>query len=161
MCQNHQTFISCSLVHNFHMCNNNYIAIYTQRTLLDMNISYFPNQHYWFPLLENLGTCKLSCLKHCQETFCTYYFQEKFHALDKQIQHLINLSFVMIFVAVFFSVFCSVLVTDCCYLFFCFYSYKTFLLRVPILMDHMHTPQTFGVQTRQRWSLFSLRNNTF
>ena len=23
MCQNHQTFISCSLVHNFHMCNNN------------------------------------------------------------------------------------------------------------------------------------------
>ena len=29
MCQNHQTFISCSLVHNFHMCNNNYIVIYT------------------------------------------------------------------------------------------------------------------------------------
>ena len=29
MCQNHQTFISCSLVHNLHMCNNNYIVIYT------------------------------------------------------------------------------------------------------------------------------------
>ena len=29
MCQNHQTFISCSLIHNVHMCNNNYIAIYT------------------------------------------------------------------------------------------------------------------------------------
>ena len=29
MCQNHQTFISCSLVHNFHTCNNNYIVIYT------------------------------------------------------------------------------------------------------------------------------------
>ena len=28
MCQNHQTFISCSLVDNFHMCNNNYIVIY-------------------------------------------------------------------------------------------------------------------------------------
>ena len=28
-CQNHQTSISCSLVHNFHMCNNNYIVIYT------------------------------------------------------------------------------------------------------------------------------------
>ena len=27
MCQNHYTFISCSLVHNFHMCNNNYIVI--------------------------------------------------------------------------------------------------------------------------------------
>ena len=29
MCQNHQTFISCSLVHNFHMCNRNYIVTYT------------------------------------------------------------------------------------------------------------------------------------
>ena len=29
MCQNPQTFISCSLVHNFHMCNNDYIFIYT------------------------------------------------------------------------------------------------------------------------------------
>ena len=45
-CQNHQTFISCSLVHNFHMCNNNYIVIYTLRTLLVINISYFPNLHY-------------------------------------------------------------------------------------------------------------------
>ena len=61
MCQNHQTFISCSLVHNFHMCNNNYIVIHT---LLAINISYFPNLRYWLPLLENLGTVKLSCLKH-------------------------------------------------------------------------------------------------
>ena len=83
MCQNHQTFISCSLVHNFHMCNNNYIAIYTQRTLLDMNISYFPNQHYWFPLLENLGTCKLSCLKHCQDCILHKYH---LHLLPKQSQ---------------------------------------------------------------------------
>ena len=29
MCQNHQTIISCSLVHNFHMCNNNYIVTNT------------------------------------------------------------------------------------------------------------------------------------
>ena len=29
MCQNHQAFISCSLVHNFHTCNNNYIVMYT------------------------------------------------------------------------------------------------------------------------------------
>ena len=29
MCQNHQIFISCSSVHNVHMCNNNYIVIYT------------------------------------------------------------------------------------------------------------------------------------
>ena len=28
MCQNHETFIGCSLVHNFHMSNNNYIVIY-------------------------------------------------------------------------------------------------------------------------------------
>ena len=26
MCQNHKTFISFSLVHNFHMYNNNYIV---------------------------------------------------------------------------------------------------------------------------------------
>ena len=28
MCQNHQTFISCSLVHNFNMCNNNYLMLW-------------------------------------------------------------------------------------------------------------------------------------
>ena len=69
MCQNHQTFISCSLLHNFHMCNNDYIVIYTWRTLSVMNISYFPNLHYWFPLLENLRTVKLSCLKHTVRDF--------------------------------------------------------------------------------------------
>ena len=73
-CQNHQTFISCSLVHNFHMCNNNYIVIYT---LLIMNTSYFPNLHYWLPLLENLGIVKLSCLKHCQRLF-TFFFSRNF-----------------------------------------------------------------------------------
>ena len=91
-----------------------------------MKISYFPNLHYWLPLLENLGTVKLSCLKHCQRLFLDI-IQQKFHDLEKQIQHLIDISFFMIIVAVFFSsVFCSVFVTDCCYLFCCFYSYKTF-----------------------------------
>ena len=75
MCQNPQTFISCSLVHNFHMCTNNYIVIYT---LLVMNISYFPNLHYWLPLLENLGTVKLSCLKHCQRLFVDIIFSRNF-----------------------------------------------------------------------------------
>ena len=65
-----------------------------------------------------------------------------------QIQHLFNLSFFMIIVAV-FSFFSS------------FYSYKTFFVRVPILKDYPHTPQTFGMQTRQRWSLFPSRNNIF
>ena len=53
------------------------------------------------------------------------YIQQKFHALDKQIEHLINLSVFMIVVA-FFSAFCSVIMTDCCNLFSCFYSYKHF-----------------------------------
>ena len=90
------------------MCNNNYIVTYTLRTLLVMNISYFPNLHYRLPLLENLGTVKLcSCLKHCPRLFV--------------------LSFFMTVVAVFFfSVFCSVFMTDCCYLFCCFHSTKHF-----------------------------------
>ena len=67
-----------------------------------MNISYFPNLHYWLPLLENLGTVKRSCLKHCQRLFVDIIFSRKFHALDNQIQHLINLFFFMIVVAFFF-----------------------------------------------------------
>ena len=79
LCQNHQTFINCSLVHNFHIAgNNNCIVIYTWRTLLVMNISYFPNLHYWLPLLENLGTVKLSCLKHCQRLFVDNIFSRNF-----------------------------------------------------------------------------------
>ena len=78
MCQNHQTFISCSLVHNFHMCNNNYIVIHTWRTLLVININYFPNLHYWLPLLENLGTVKLSCLEHCQRLSVHIIFSRNF-----------------------------------------------------------------------------------
>ena len=79
MCQNHQTLISCSLVYNFHMCNNNYIVTYTLRTLLVMNISYFPNLHYRLPLLENLGTVKLwSCLKHCPRLFVHIIFSRNF-----------------------------------------------------------------------------------
>ena len=77
-CQNHQTFISCSLVHNFHMCNNNYIAIYTQRTLLDMNISYFPNQHYWFPLLENLGHASSVASNTVKRLFVHIIFSRNF-----------------------------------------------------------------------------------
>ena len=88
MCQNHQTFTSWSLVHNFRMCYNNYIFIYILRTLLVMNISYFLNLHYWLPLLENLATVKLSFLKHCQKFFFYIIF---------------ILSFFMIVVAVFFS----------------------------------------------------------
>ena len=34
-------------------------------------------------------------------------------------------------------------------------------VRVPILMDHPHTPQIFGMRTRQRWSLFPSRKYTF
>ena len=34
-------------------------------------------------------------------------------------------------------------------------------VRVPILMDHPHTPQIFGMWTRQRWSLFPLGKYTF
>ena len=66
-----------------------------------------------------------------------------------QIQHLVNLSLFTSIVAVFSFFFCS------------FYSYKTFFVRVPILKDYPHTPQTFGMQTRQRWSLFPSRNNIF
>ena len=33
--------------------------------------------------------------------------------------------------------------------------------RVPILMDQPHTPQIFGMWTRQRWSLFPSRKYTF
>ena len=58
-----------------------------------MNISYFPNLHYWLPLLENLGTVKRSCFKHCQRLFVDIIFSRKFHASDNQIQHLINLFF--------------------------------------------------------------------
>ena len=78
MCQNHQTFTSWSLIHNFHMCYNNYIVIYILRTLLVMNISYFLNLHYWLPLLENLGTVKLSCLKRCQTLFVDNTFSRNF-----------------------------------------------------------------------------------
>ena len=128
MCQNHQTFISCSLLHNFHMCNNNYIIIYTCRTLLDIKISHFPNLHYWLPLLKHLGTVKLSFLKHSVRDFLFRLSLVEISYL-RQIQHQINLSFFMIVVAVlflFFSVFCSVFVTNSCSL-FCFYYYKTFL----------------------------------
>ena len=38
---------------------------------------------------------------------------------------------------------------------------QNIFVRVPILMDHPHTPQIFGMQTRQRWSLFPLRKYTF
>ena len=68
-----------------------------------MNISYFPNLHYWLPLLENLGTVKRSCFKHCQRLFVDIIFSRKFHASDNQIQHLINLFFFMIVVAFFSS----------------------------------------------------------
>ena len=78
MCQNHQTFTSWSLVHNFRMCYNNYIFIYILRTLLVMNISYFLNLHYWLPLLENLATVKLSFLKHCQKFFFLHYIYSFF-----------------------------------------------------------------------------------
>ena len=81
MCQNHQTFISCSLLHNFHMWNNDYIVIYTWRTLLAMNISYFPNLRYWFPLLEYLRTVKLSCLKHTVRDFLFTLFLVKISCL--------------------------------------------------------------------------------
>ena len=38
---------------------------------------------------------------------------------------------------------------------------QNIFVRVPILMDHPHTPQIFGMRTRQRWSLFPLRKYTF
>ena len=88
-----------------------------------MNISYFPNLHYWLPLLENLGTVKLSCLKHCQ-TFCWQFLVEI--SCLRQIQHLINLSFFMIVVAVYFSVFYSAFVTNCCNCFAVFIRTKHF-----------------------------------
>ena len=78
MCRNHQIFISCSLVHTFHMCNNNYIVINTLRTLLVINISYFPNLLYWLSLLENLGKVKLSYLKQCQRLFVHIIFSRSF-----------------------------------------------------------------------------------
>ena len=46
--------------------------------MLVINISYFPNLHYWLPLLENLGTVKLSCLKHCQRLFVHISFSLNF-----------------------------------------------------------------------------------
>ena len=51
---------------------------YCDATLLVMNISYFPYLHYWLPLLENLGTVKLSCLKHCQRLFVDIIFSRNF-----------------------------------------------------------------------------------
>ena len=65
-------------------------------------------------------------IKDCQRLFVLTIFKWKFHALDKQTQHLINISFFMIVVAV-FLIFCSVFVTDCCKLFCCFCSNKIFL----------------------------------
>ena len=41
-----------------------------------MNISYFPNLHYWLPLSENLGTVKLSCLKHIRDFLFTLFLIE-------------------------------------------------------------------------------------
>ena len=38
---------------------------------------------------------------------------------------------------------------------------QNIFVRVPILMDHPHTPQIFGMRTRQRWSLFPSRKYTF
>ena len=34
---------------------------------------------------------------------------------------------------------------------------QNIFVRVPILMDHPHTPQIFGMRTRQRWLLFPLK----
>ena len=70
----HQLFLGTQL----HMCNNNYIAIYTQRTLLDMNISYFPNQHYWFPLLENLGHASSVASNTVKRLFVHIIFSRNF-----------------------------------------------------------------------------------
>ena len=51
----------------------------------------------------------------------------------------------------------------CCWFFFflLFFSYKTLFVRVPILKDYPYTLQIFGMQTREKWSLFPSRNNTF
>ena len=38
---------------------------------------------------------------------------------------------------------------------------QNIFVRVPILMDHPHTLQIFGMRTRQRWSLFPSRKYTF
>ena len=78
MYQNHKKINQLLLGTQLPMCNNNYIVIFAWRTLFDMNISYFPNLQYWLPLLENLGTVKLSCLKHCQRLFVQIIFSRNF-----------------------------------------------------------------------------------
>ena len=41
----------------------------TLRELCYLWINYLPHLHYWLPLLENLGTVKLNCLKHSVRDF--------------------------------------------------------------------------------------------
>ena len=43
--------------------------------------------------VQNLGTVKLSCLKHCQRPFFQIIFSRNFMPWTIKIQHLLNLFF--------------------------------------------------------------------
>ena len=98
-----------------------------------------------YQTLEQSSSC--SCLKHCQRLFFQIIFSRDFMPWTNKFNTYLIFLFSWLLL-LFFLFFCS------------FYSYKTFFVRVPILKDSLHTPQTFGVQTRQGWSLFPSRKNT-
>ena len=56
--------------------------------------------------VQNLGTVKLSCLKHCQRPFVRIIFSRNFMPWTIKIQHLFNLFFFLtVVVTVFFLLF--------------------------------------------------------
>ena len=69
-----------------------------------MNISYFPNPHYWLPLLENLEQSS-SVASNTVRDFLSTLFLVEISCLDKQIQHLINLYFWWLLLLFFFQFF--------------------------------------------------------
>ena len=58
--------------------NNNYIVYLHLKNFVSYEHELLPNLHYWLPLLENLGTVKLSCLKHCLRLFVEIIFSRNF-----------------------------------------------------------------------------------
>ena len=102
-----------------------------------------------YKTLEQSSSC--SCLKHCQRPFVRISFSRNFMPWTNKFNTYLIFLFSQLLL-LFFFFFCS---------FFSFFSYQTFFVRVPILKDYPYTLQIFGMQTREKWSLFPSRNNTF
>ena len=99
-----------------------------------------------YKTLEQLSSC--GCLKHCQRPFVWVSFSRNIMPWTNKFNTYLIFLFSQFLLLVFFF-------------FAVFFSYKTFFVRVPILEDYPYTLQIFGMQTRERWSLFPSRNNTF